>query len=430
MAVTVATIEEALSKRIGDWVSGAASSAGNAGGTTVPTTSDDVMQKASQTWVPYQLHLTSGTYSGQSRLIGDFSVENGVGTFTVINAFGGQVASGVTFRVHYLPYSWKLAAIADAVREIHDVLPLEIVEEYTSGQLLRNGNLELWETTAKPYDWVEDLELVSGTIARSTTSPYQAKYCASLTGFGCALQQRIRLERDLAGLTITLSGYVKGCTGDAPVLQLRIGDTGTSSSTVITSDLWTKLSVSAAIANADQPIYARCLNQGDTSPAYFDALDLRISDRTYTYILPVSQGFHSVNQLWHRGPIELEFLASEIDWTMWPFNADWRLPGTQFDGYARLNSRITTNKPMRLVGTGIYPSVSAATDTVPILSEHIPLVVNRAGLLLMQRARGADHLSDKRTIADIEAGLLREEPLLRMRFMRTPPTLHLPLPRR
>ena len=124
MAKTLAQIEAIVSRLCDDYVSGTTSAAGNAGGTTVVTTSEDVMTRPGQSWVPHILEITSGTYDNQVRQVSDFTVSAGVGTLTVVNAFGGQIAISVTFRLHRIPPSWKKQAIDDALRSFSSVAPL------------------------------------------------------------------------------------------------------------------------------------------------------------------------------------------------------------------------------------------------------------------------------------------------------------------
>lgn len=109
---TKAQARRDLSNRIGDWWAGTFSSSGNGGGTTAVDSSligygDDYQNSKF-------LLLGSGSYAGQWRRVADFT--DASGTFTTVNAYGGQVASGVTYEVHNIRPDLFTAAVNEAVR--------------------------------------------------------------------------------------------------------------------------------------------------------------------------------------------------------------------------------------------------------------------------------------------------------------------------
>lgn len=102
---------KALSFICGDWWPESLTTIGNAGGTTAIFSS--LIGLAAASIIGKYLLLTSGTYTGQWRVISNF--DNVTGTITVARAFGGQVASGVTVEIHEHRPDLYTLAINDAI---------------------------------------------------------------------------------------------------------------------------------------------------------------------------------------------------------------------------------------------------------------------------------------------------------------------------
>jgi hypothetical protein len=285
--------------------------------------------------------------------------------------------------------------------------------------------MEQWRSFV-PYDW----ELVSGALAKETTTKYQGASALKLVGASSSVRQRIPLEWETSGLTLSLTGWINGKIANAPKLRITFGSTDSDSSTVAADDTWEELTVTAAISDSTQPIYVSLINDHATQGAFFDALHLVIQDRASVYVIPVSKAFRSLDQLWHRGPISTEFMASEVDWAMWPFEDTLRIPETRFAQYARWPYRIAIDKPMRLVGKGLWDSLTASTDSVDISLEDEPLVLVRAGLRLMDKAMAANYMTDNDHWQEIKTRLLEEENRLMQSIFKAPDVIHLNLPSR
>lgn len=426
MARTLTQLEVALSKLIPrEYLTGSASADGAADGTTVVTTANDLLMRRGESWERFIIEPTSGAADGELREIDDVSVTSGVMTLTVVNAFTAQIANSVTFRVHRLPLQWKYDAIDEALARIADILPRQVVEEFLSGELLANSRLEQWRADT-PYDWT----IVAGTVTRETTTKYQGDSALKLVGSSSSVRQRIPLEWEASALTLSLTGWVQGKIANAPGLRITFGNTDNDSPTVAADDTWEQLTVTAAITDSTQPIYVSLINDHADQGAYFDALHLVIQDRASVYVIPISKAFRSLDQLWHRGPISTEFMASEVDWAMWPFSDSLRIPEIRFAQYGRWPYRVAVDKPLRLVGKGLWPTLTASTDSVDISLDDEPLVLVRAGLRLMDKAMAANYMTDNDHWQEIKTRLLEEENRLMASIHRAPDPVHLNIPLR
>lgn len=116
MAQSGAQLLEGLSGFVNDWETSTTTSAGNSGGTTLV---DTYMSRYGDSHLSGMfIRLTSGTYTTQVRRI--TSNTQSSGTVTVTPAFGGQVASGVTYELHRYDPQLKFRALDKARFDILD----------------------------------------------------------------------------------------------------------------------------------------------------------------------------------------------------------------------------------------------------------------------------------------------------------------------
>lgn len=153
MSVTLATLRQELGVVAGGCKIGTLTSIGNAGGTTMIDTTNfaDSYMNASYYNGRYAI-LTSGTYSGQIRRVSSYAGASG--TITVADAYGGQVASGVTFELHAIdPTELKNA--------INRVLARMYYWTFAYPSLAADGDMETSGTT----DWT----VSSSAVAKETS---------------------------------------------------------------------------------------------------------------------------------------------------------------------------------------------------------------------------------------------------------------------
>jgi len=344
----------------------------------------------------------------------DFTVATGVGTFTVVNAFTAQIAISITFRLHRAPPTEKLRALSAVLGEIHDILPRIVVEEMLVGELLRNGKMEQWRANL-PYDW----DTVTGTITRETTILYQGGSSLKLATASASVRQRIPLEYGVNGKTLVLTGYIYGKITNGPKIGITANGSTTYSAAVAADDTWEQLTLELAITSGTQPIYVMLSKGSAADVAYFDALSLTVMTTGVTSLVPISTAFQDVRQIVRRQgaglPAPVIVAPSE----------------RVYDNYAHYTAiegdYLLVGDYIAIVGIGVWPTLSALTDTVDITVDDEPLVVLRAGLKLMKVLQAMEHLSDTAHWKQVEADLQREEPQLKM-LQRSAPTKHLPIP--
>lgn len=423
MFFTLRELEERLSQRIGDYFAGTTTTIGNAGGTTLIST--DLLLQPGQSWIPFICELVA---SGLQRVIADYTVAAAVATLTVANTFGAQVASGLAFRIHKLPVAEKYRAINAVLRGLANIIPVEIQEILVSGECLRNPHMEFWRSESAPFDW----ETVAGTVARERSNVYDGQNSLKLTGTGTAgsLRQYIPLERELAGVTLTLEGYVYGTAGANVLIKIAQGATSDSEA-LGASNAWTKLSASITLTGGASSIHRRpvvTLQNTTAAATYFDALRLSIPTSNQCYWLPYSDIYH------HLARVEIgprwdvaQTLADSFDLHEMPdyyANGYAWFPGAGGHRYPYpelINQGAQGILPspywMRLTGVGHWPTVSAATDSIELSEEQAEYVVLKAAMRLCVQGMGGQYMSDpdywKNLQTEVAAEVARLEPDVR-----------------
>ena len=123
----------------GSCKTGTASAAGAAGGTTIVDTTNFTDSFANANFYDgWYAIATSGTYAGQVRRVSSYA--GATGTITVADAFGGQIASGVTFELH----SYDPAELNNAINR---ALARCYYRTYFYPSLVTDGDMETSGTT-------------------------------------------------------------------------------------------------------------------------------------------------------------------------------------------------------------------------------------------------------------------------------------------
>ena len=125
MSLTGEQLLAGLGVFLGDDWSSSATSAGASDGTTLVDTllrrfGDDAL-------IDWYLRPTSGTYALVQRRISDFSA--GTGTIAVAPAFAGQIASAVTYGLHFHDPAHKFSALDAAIIALSGKLPQVVYDE-------------------------------------------------------------------------------------------------------------------------------------------------------------------------------------------------------------------------------------------------------------------------------------------------------------
>ena len=424
MAYTRTQLSQLLSERIGDRTSGTATG-GAAGGATLTTT--DLLRQPGARYAGQFCEITSGTYSGNVRLINTAVVSSGVLTITPYNAFGGAIVNAVTFLVHRFDPAWKEQAINEALRELAGLLPVPVAEEIISGECLRNGCMEFWRDSSTPYDW----SVVTGTATKDTTTVYTGK-ASLLTSASIAthIRQPVYLARELYNVTINFTAYAyMGTVNGSTQIRLTQGNTSTTSTALAASGAWTQLSTTLKVTDTMDPIYVSLLHTSVTQAAYWDEVRLLVPSTAKSSInwVPLSEYYIQLRQLqmgYQQGVTTKSVVAGFVNHAM---------PTRYERGYGWWNWNTTrVNVPywFRLLGTGRYPNLTAATDEVDVNQEEARLLVALAGIRLMEKAKGYQHLANTKYLDDKKGELAKEVEVVLHTLHREVPTLSLPVPMR
>ena len=215
MTTTRATLRRRLSEAIGDWISGTATSDGNASGTTIVDTNLETYTEVDdgiQGWV----HVTSGTHIGKTRRIlvsGGYTQVDW--TITVSNAFAAsKVASGVTYEIHRIDPAYKHAMIDRAIEELFPLLYLPIIDQSNvAHSLLTDGGFEQWTSATDLTQWTAAGSAVQAQI--TSTLLFSGKSCLELTyvGAGSGVYQDVTpMQGDTDDAQVTIGCWVWAAT--------------------------------------------------------------------------------------------------------------------------------------------------------------------------------------------------------------------------
>lgn len=191
MATLMSVALTLLGQDLDDGWTGTTSAAGNAGGTTLV---DDNLYEKVADWVSdgMILYITSGTNDGETRVVDSLS-DN---TLTVKSAFTGQIANGVTYKIHRLfTRNQKLVALRNAATLICPGIHAVV------------RDMDTVETTANKY------EFNISSLAIYQNRPHQILLAQELIR-AIWVANTAYAEDDLVrptGLS-TFTGYVYKCT--------------------------------------------------------------------------------------------------------------------------------------------------------------------------------------------------------------------------
>ena len=389
MSTTLEAAMQELSKQIGDYWAGTATSNGASDGTTIV---DTALKAKANDWVEtgeaYD-RITSGDYDNEERAIS--SLDNSTGTLTTL-AHGGQVASAVTYEIHRLfSASDKREALIFAARHGFPSIFQEVWDEsLVCGNWLKDGSFERWTTASDLTDWTE----TTVTVTQNSSAPYRrhSLYSCKLDTAAGTLAQSISNFEDLQSLrgrnvTFTCQGWCD--TASCLRLSINDGTTQTYSDYHAGDSAWTEdnprddgFYVSQYIApNATQVTFTiHHLVAAGTS--YVD--DARaISDY---------RGRISIGYLWlaknkpHSVYIEPSYYSTEEEWIR---IRDYEVDP---DGYLYIPTDYQSDRRLRIRGIGyldfLVSGVSSSrwSATIALDSPQLDILVAEAALYLYAKS--------------------------------------------
>lgn len=293
MSTSLATLRQLLSAEVGDLIFGSCAStttsAGAAGGTTLIDSSlmskpADFIRTGEGGEPQTAILLTSGTYSGQVRYASGFAIATG--TITVSNAFGGQVASGVTYEIHRLADpALKEDCIAKATKDAYPSLYiLSDTEIHTFGDWLLDGHFEEWASSSSATYWT-----ASGTtLERTSNTLYGGTYAMGLktdTGYVGQSSANNKDLLQLGGTTPHFYARVTASTASQVRLAIYDGTTTTYSSYHTGGGAAEWLDVSATIADNPTDVAFRVYYASTVTTAYVHEVRVLGAAPKYSYDL-------------------------------------------------------------------------------------------------------------------------------------------------
>jgi len=224
MSTTLINSVVALSKDLGDYYAGTATSSGNTGGTTLVDTSlmsknDDWLDStASEMWDL----ITSGTYDEEERRIDSLESASGVLTVT---AHGGQIASAVTYQIHRMwSASEKRIALIDAAKDAYPYIFDKVFDETKiTGNWLKDGSFEIWTSATALTNWTTD----TSTVGQTATVLYykHGTYSCKIDTAAGNIKQSISNNTDLQALSgKTVKFSIQAWCDTASCLRIGIYD--------------------------------------------------------------------------------------------------------------------------------------------------------------------------------------------------------------
>lgn len=376
MTTTLLAAEVLLSQEIGDYWASTTTADGTIGGTTLV---DAALKAKANDWITNEAYdmVTSGAYDGEERKIS--SLASSTGTLTIL-AHGGQILSGVSYRVHRLfEASEKRRALIAAAKNIFPFCFKKVRDEtLTGGNWLRDGDLEHnWTSDTVNTYWKKS----NLTMTKWTTAPnyFRGSISCRLTGATGHLYQSNAENpdlMDLAGKAITFSCRASCDVANSLRLAIYDGITTTYSDYHAGDGKPATLTVSATIADSPSEVSFRVYYTTGAT-AYVD--DLRVygatRDKLYLGDLGLAQNYpHSV----------LQSSDTSINREPWDLLRDYEIGS---DGYIYIPT-VSQNYRLRILGIGYLDFLLSgvrSTDwaaTIALDEPQIKILIAQAALYL------------------------------------------------
>lgn len=380
MSTSLLNCEVLLSKRIGDYYSSTTTSAGNSSGTTIVDTN---LYAYPDNWLQSQSHLmwdmiTSGDQDEEERRI--LSKNND--TLTVL-AHGGQIDSGVTYRIHrlYSPTDKKNALI-NACKSAFPFIHNRVEDKsLVSGNWLKDGSFEIWTDSTDLTYWTK-----TASTTTQTSTAYLFKHgscsCKIDTASGNVKQSVSNWDdlKHLQGKSVTFS--IQGWCDTASCLRIGINDgtTITYSDYHSGNSAWTDapLEVTATIQDNPTAIEFIIYHENAAGTSYVD--DARV----------ISSGHPRI----YIDNLNLADVPHSVSFEAGDYVNNWiQIKGIEYnDGYMVLPSYVPVDRRLKVDGIGYLDFLSSGVSstswdaTVDIDSPQTEILVTYAAIYLLENS--------------------------------------------
>jgi hypothetical protein len=421
--VSLSELERRLSRRIGDDFAGVTTGSGDTAGTLL--LSSDLLIRPAQGWTAFTCEITSGENDGVERVVRSFSNQGGDPTLEFYHAFPNSVGISTNYRMHRIPLRYKYEAINEVLPEMHVFSPIRVTEYMMTGELLRNRNFEWWHRGV-PYDWK-----VSADLAQQATLAAAVRTGdSSLRIADGNIRQKIPIFPELFGVPLTVSAwfYHSRATTTNTTLRIMQGNTTLAFATVPTVDTegvfeWREATATASPTRFDTgDLEIRVQTSIPVADEmYVDAMSLRPPRSSRVSWIAVSDYYRTPLSLVEIGPVE--------EWqgpVVWPYRHH-PLPSRYENGYGLytlggggrmypypelINQGAGGVLPnlytLKITGLGTFPVLESPTDELDIDEDGATLLVLRAAIRLMHKAKFLNHMADDDHWNAVEQDLLNE----------------------
>ena len=394
LSTALSALRQGFMESRGEWVGNSTSGAGNAGGTTL-VDATNLINFADDYFNPYWALLTSGTYSGQVRHVYDSAQSTGI--VTVIAAYGGQVASGVSYELlKYHPTNDIRQVLNVALRLVFPMLGRWISNtDLIGGNWLPNGGIRDWDVSTAPNKWA----LVGGgaSVTKDTTTLWGLPSAALVrVGNDCYIHcSEVEWPGliDLGGTTIRFEAWVYATVASRARLSVYVNGASVGASSYHTGGSTPELLRTDEITITDSPtsISFRCeVNTGNTT-AYFAKVRV-IGPPNSKYLLPLAFSLEPPTRLalQNVGTAHGNERPCDDLWETYPYVdvSGWKVAYDDADGnwYLRfINWLPPAGYTMKLYGKEYLSTVSADTDTVPFEAAQAEVLYAKASEILERK---------------------------------------------
>uniref|UniRef100_A0A6M3J2T5 Uncharacterized protein n=1 Tax=viral metagenome TaxID=1070528 RepID=A0A6M3J2T5_9ZZZZ len=395
MSVTCATLRQYTSEELNDWNNFTTTEAGSSGATTIISTS--LLEYDNSYFDNHWALVTSGTYIGSKRKIERH--DNNYGLLDCYRAFGGQIATSVTFEVHKYDPDTILDKINVALREIFPKLRVNIIDDtIMGGNYVPNAHFEDCASSSYPDFWRNSG--AGSSVAENTTYIRGGKKSAALTRVNNNCYLYISAAEypqlfNLQGQTIRIFARVLASSASQARIELYSKQSDGTEDTTQVSDYHTggglfetlELSSGAVLSDAVD-VSIRLTNNTTNGTVYWD--DVWVVTDSREYFVPTS--FEKVNKVFLLDAAydDLNFIG-ETELYQWHQSIDSQ-------GRLKIVSDESWTNRVRLYGMGKLSTLSDDTDTTELNDTQARLIAVNAALGVLENTKMASSVYEANAI--------------------------------
>ena len=405
MGTTAASVlDERLSKKIGDWLETALTTALTTSKALTSTNFNIYDEGNDNHFVGQWAYITNFANIGEDRKISTYATTSGVGAVFGVN-FVSDSADKATVRISHDSYTAHIRAINDAIRELYPSLHRSMEDRtLVTGQILPDNSFELWTTSSTPSLYSAS---ANATLARTTTAGLirGAPGTTSMKVTTSATNQYAYINSDnfprlldLKGQTIDMAVWAYPSTTDDAFMDVVYTEDGSSTTvsttTSCTASLFTLLTRDRiTIPSGIEKIEFRFRVSTSGQNAYFDSSRVNgESLRDYLLLSDFADG--NVAQVYIQSTGYSDVISDDLYPRYWDrvFGYDTYSDGTYL--WLKLPYMYSGKRQIRVIGTSPLSTLSSFTGTTEIDGREIDLLLAYAAYCLFRNEEGVPSSED------------------------------------